>query len=138
MISTLNFGIFRIIEINFNFKFCPSLLHGLIIYIINKAKHVCGCIWVRVGVCGFVWVLVWVCLYISIGQFLKKVVSYRYIVNNIFNLEIKKLKYMKQKFTELNYQGTHSNLTLIVTAILGLSEMIFFELFLFKQKNLFI
>jgi hypothetical protein len=42
---------------------------------------------------------------------------------------------MKQKFTELNYQGTYSNLTLTVTAILGLSEIIFFELFLFKQKN---
>jgi len=133
MISTLNFGIFRIIEINFNFKFCPSLLHGLIIYIINKAKHSANAsVWRCVCLCARV------CLYISIGQFLKKVVSYRYIVNNIFNLEIKKLKYMKQKFTELNYQGTHSNLTLIVTAILGLSEMIFFELFLFKQKNLFI
>jgi hypothetical protein len=46
-------------------------------------------------------------LYISIGQFLKKVVSYRYIVNNIFNLKIKKVIYMKQKFTELNYRGTY-------------------------------
>jgi hypothetical protein len=38
---------------------------------------------------------------------------------------------MKQKFTELNYQGTYSNLTLIVAAILDLSEIVFFELFLF-------
>jgi hypothetical protein len=45
---------------------------------------------------------------------------------------------MKQKFTELNYQGPHSYLTLTVTAILGLSKIFFFQLSLFKQKNLFI
>jgi hypothetical protein len=42
---------------------------------------------------------------------------------------------MKQKFTELNYQGTHSNLTLIVIAILGLSEMIFLNCSFSNKKT---